>query len=291
MATTTRNRLVALFGALVIVVLVAGPAGADHEEGHDCVSNCGGGGVDPDGRWIDAWTFSPGDPNSGVPIPGGSSYLADCHWSKVLEGETRDLHPIAGAWTVTFTEDNWLVWCPPQVVVYAVFPVGDPPPPTVVDDMVRDAYDRTPVVAFNPRSSPDGTDDIPLVTQVLTYLWVDEALWTPVTATASIPGVFSVTTTATPVEATWTGGDKPATVVCDQGTPYQFGVGGDAGQDQSCTTVFTHSSDTTAAAVEVSVRWDVSLTCSIPVCGGPLPPIFTNSTRAVTVAEIQAVES
>lgn len=256
-------------------------------------TNCpqGTGSVDPDGVSAEAHDFQPGTGGpGGVKIPTSSSYLAGCHFTFVPAGEEITLHPTAGAWIMTWTEDHWVVWCPPQVIAYTFYPVGDPPPAVVIDDMIADAYARTPVVAFNPRSSPDGDDAIPLVTQMLTFLWVDDAHWVPVSATASIPG-FSVTTTATPVESTWVGGQDPPAVTCDQGTPYVFGIGGDDAQDQRCTTVFERSSAVADHRLELTVRWDVAYTCSIPVCGGSLPPLFTTSIRPVTVAEIQAIET
>lgn len=254
------------------------------------------GGVNPDGKTIEAGATYPWMDGSGggVPIPTGSSYLAGCYWSVAEAGEEVSLHPTAGAWLETFDEDNWLVWCPPQVVVYTYFPVGDPPPPFVINEMIADAYDRTPVVFFNPYSSPAGDDAIPLITQMPTYVWVDQTIWNqPVTAVAEIPGVFSVTTTATASAATWTGADEPVGPGCvAPGLPYQFGVGGDDGQPAgSCSMVYTHSSATADRELRVAVEWGVNYTCSIPIaCGGPLPSITTVSSRPVVVGEIQAVE-
>ena len=196
---------------------------------------------------------------------------------------------------MTFDEDSWIVWCPLRgnpALAYTYFPVGDPPPPLIVAEMVQSAYDRTPVVFFAPMSSPDGDEDIPLITQMITYLWVDDALWQPVSAVAEIPGIFTVTTTATPTTATWSGGDDPEQVVCTgPGVPYQYGVGGDDAQDQSCSMVYTRSSAVADRTLEVAVLWEVTVTCSIPTaCGGSLPPITTVTTRDVAVAEIQALE-
>lgn len=263
-----------------------------------CPSCDGHADVDPNGKTISASAEYPwmDESGGGVPVPTGSSYLDGCHWSQVRAGETRDLHPVAGAWTVTFDAPNWLVWCPPQLTVYTYFPVGDPPPPTVVADMIADAYDRTPVEFFNPYSSPAGDDDIPFITQMPTYVWLDQGVWNqPVSAEASIPGVFSVTTTARAADATWTGADEPVSPGCiPPGSPYRFGVGGDRGQDPAaCSLVYTHSSATGDRELHVAVEWEVSYTCSIPVAcggGGPLPPITTESTRAVIVGEIQAIE-
>ena len=73
--------------------------------------------------------------------------------------------------------------------------------------------------------------------------------------------------------------------------PYVFGIGGDDAQPSSCSMVYRRSSALQANSVDLEVLWDVSYTCSIPVCGGPLPDITTTSTRPVVVGEIQAIES
>lgn len=39
----------------------------------------------------------------------------------------------------------------------------------------------------------------------------------------------------------------------------------------------------------MSVRWDVSYTCTAYCAGGDLPDIITNSSRPVLVTEIQSV--
>lgn len=124
-----------------------------------------------------------------------------------------------------------------------------------------------------------------------TFLWVDEAAWvTPVFAEASIPG-FTVRTTATPALTEWQGGDDSATCDGDQMQPYVFGIGGDEAQPSDCSIVFTRSTAVIDEEIALDVIWDVNYTCSIPVCGGPLPDIIISSVRPVTVAEIQAVES
>lgn len=233
-------------------------------------------------------TFEPG--SSGTTVPTTSSYLADCNWQFVEEGETEFLHPLAGAWEVTFDEPHWLVWCAPFTLVYTYFPAADGPDQSVIDDMIRDAYYRTPVTLFNPQTSPDGSEDIPLVVRVKTWMWVDETLWDSVSASASLPPI-TVTTTAEPYLATWTGGDDPAQTIClGPGIPYQTGIGGEEAQDDSCTTTYLRDSTLEPdREIAVSVRWSVSYTCTAFCTGGDLPDIITNSSRPVVVTEIQSV--
>ncbi len=255
----------------------------------DCIRcNNGSGAVDGEHVIALVETFEPG--SSGTTVPTTSSYLADCNWQFVEEGETEFLHPLAGAWEVTFDEPHWLVWCAPFTLVYTYFPAADGPDQSVIDDMIRDAYYRTPVTLFNPQTSPDGSEDIPLVVRVKTWMWVDETLWDSVSASASLPPI-TVTTTAEPYLATWTGGDDPAQTIClGPGIPYQTGIGGEEAQDDSCTTTYLRDSTLEPdREIAVSVRWSVSYTCTAFCTGGDLPDIITNSSRPVVVTEIQSV--
>ena len=240
-------------------------------------------------------------------IPVGSSIFDGCTWERVLAGDDLVLDRVDIAAVnltgSTFAEDHYIVFCPhlteadlTGLDAYSIFPVGGPPPAATVLDMIADAYARTPVVVFNPITSPDGDEDIPLITQMITYLWVDEAAWTdPVTAisTLPIPGSgFSVTTTATPSVALWSGGDEAARCYGDDMVPYVFGIGGDENQPSNCSMVYKRSSAVQDNIIELEVIWDVSYTCTlIPGCGGDLPDIITTGTRDVLVGEILAVES
>lgn len=228
----------------------------------------------------------------GDPVDGGSSYLADCSWQEVKPDTPTFLHPIAGAWEVEVDELHWAVWCAPFTIAYAFFPAAEGPPVNVVQDMIRDAYYRTPVVRFDPQLSPPGDEDIPVLVQVKTFLWVDETLWdTPVQATASIPPI-SVTTTAQAYKAVWTGGDKPETLECDHGTPYRFGIGGDDANDDTCTMVFTKDSYARPdQQIDLSVHWAVTFTCTAYCGSGTLPDIITPSSREILVTEIPVVNS
>lgn len=82
----------------------------------------------------------------------------------------------------------------------------------IIDDLIVDAYDRTPLTFSYPQMSPEGTAATPGLAQIETYLWVDETLWdTPAVATAEIPGLVEVTVTAEATDITWTGTAEPNT--------------------------------------------------------------------------------
>lgn len=296
MISLLNRRLAAMATTTLLLIattssIAAGTPTPPPNPGDDCTS-CGRSGTTPAGNelWATANRVRAGSNGGGTyVIPTGSSYLAGCTFTLIPAGEEVSLHPIAGANNQSWDVDYWVVFCPPQVTAYTFYPDGGEPPAPVVDDMIQDAYARTPVVAFDPITSPDGDDDIPLVTQLLTFLWVDDAAWnTPVEAVASIPG-FSVTATATPNIATWSGGEDSVTCTGDQMVEYQFGIGGDDAQPSDCTTVFKQSSAIANHELELAATWTAEYSCSGGVCGGPLPDIITTSIRPVTVAEIQAV--
>ena len=258
------------------------------------------GGSTPDGAIYSGGAFTYGGGGTRV-VPVGSSVFAGCNWDLLPEGDELIIdRPDVASINITgstFDEDHWIIFCPALngFDAYTIFPVGDPPPVPIIEEMIFDAYAQTPVVAFNPITSPDGDENIPLITQMTTFLWVDETAWEePVTATVSLPlpiNPFSVTTTATAREASWSGGDEPATCDGDDMQPYVFGIGGDDAQPSECFMVYKRSSALQDNTVDLEVTWTVSYTCSIPVCGGPLNDIITTSTREVTVGEIQAVET
>ncbi len=284
--------------AVVILVLATGfliPASswarADAETPPECTTcRRGGGSVTPREVVAEASFTSPGQ--GPVPIPVGSSYFEGCLFELVPAGEALTVRPGSGFANLDgtiFEVDYWVIYCGPGLAGYTLYPDGDPPPSPIIDDMVLDAYERTPVVAFNPITSPDGDDAIPLITQMTVFLWVDQGAWNDeVTAVAELPG-FVVTAHARPRSANWSGGAEPIDCDGDAMQPYQFGIGGDEAQPSTCTMTFTQSSAVADQAITLEVTWDAWFTCSTSDCGGPLPDITVTSVRDVTVGEIQAV--
>lgn len=234
------------------------------------------------------------------------SWLDACEWQYWPEGtdmpdnsEMFNIHTDLGKLPIGTIEmlrdelgeeEAWLMLCDPQTVastpagIYSV--VGrNNIPQHVLDAVIQEAYDQTPVVAMYPAASPSGSDDVPFVTRLPTWLWVDEADWVSVSATSSIPPL-TVTSTATPVKTVWSGGHEPESIECDQGTPFLVDVDEDA-QSTDCEMSWIHSSDVEDFSLDLDVVWEVSYTCSA-VCGeGSLPAITTSSVRPVRVAEVQ----
>ncbi len=263
--------------ALLVVVglsLFAAPTG------DGCVGNCGGSGAS-DGSGVSATVFeTSSDSTSGS--GGGASRFTSCEWEHVEPGDPTPLWFDEIRLTVTLDEPHWAAWCGDGVGDWWLFPVGDPLPDDLVDAVISDAYERTPVVAFHPYSAPTGDEVVPLVVRFPTSLFVDEGAWVPVSATASIPPL-TVTTTATPVEITWSGGDAPEVVIC--------AGPGSADDRAECVTEFHESSAAGVQRLSASVRWEVVFVCSAQCGSGVLPDLVTVSEREVVVAEVQALVS
>ena len=97
-----------------------------------------------------------------------------------------------------------------------------------------------------------------------------------------------MTATATPVKSVWSGGDDPVSVECERGVAGRVDVEWEA-NDFECSMLFHHSSNVATNELTVTVTWEVTYVCSA-VCGsGVLPAQEVISTRAVRVAEIQAL--
>jgi hypothetical protein len=233
-----------------------------------------------------------------VPISTGSSFFDGCDWSVLEAGEELTVRPDIMSVNISgtvFDVDYWVVYCGPGGFdAYAFYEQNTLPPTPLLADMVADAYQRTPVVAFNPYTSPDGDDEIFIVARTEMFLWVDEEAWdTSVQATATIP-LVTVITEATPSLARWSNGEDTIECDGDDMRPYIFGIGGADAQPSNCSLVFKRSSALQTNVVELEVVWSVAWTCTAPsLCGGggPLPSITTVSEREVVVGEIVAVSN
>ena len=90
-----------------------------------------------------------------------------------------------------------LAHCPANVGrdVLVWWPVGGRPPASLIDALRQRARDAVPFPVLAQQGAPTGERDAPFITQLPTWLWVDQAGWHPVQAQASIPGIVSVTAT------------------------------------------------------------------------------------------------
>ena len=85
---------------------------------------------------------------------------------------------------------------------------GDPVPPIINDWLIARAVASSDIPVQVGQSAPFGDVDVPMITQLETWLWVDDAIWQPVTATPAPVFGITVTATATPVKVEFWGDDE-----------------------------------------------------------------------------------
>ena len=138
-------------------------------------------------------------------------------------------------------------------------------------------------------ASPLGTDDVPYITQLPTWLWVEDGDWQPVSASTGVVFGAQATATATPVNVTYTGADGE-TIDCGNnvGVPYNYNLKEDQ-QSSLCTLTYRHSSNVGDWTLTTTTTWSISYECT-PGCGsGTLDPMEISNTVPVVVAELQAI--
>jgi hypothetical protein len=138
------------------------------------------------------------------------------------------------------------------------------------------------------------------VVNASTWLWIDPALWSPVSAFAWVPGESGpvwARTTATPVAITFTtqddgtpSGTRTGTVTCaGPGRAWTESIGDDARSD--CSYSYRHSSVSRPGGVftaSVEVQWRIAWTSNTGG-GGSLPTERTGTQMSVRVDELQAL--
>lgn len=96
-----------------------------------------------------------------------------------------------------------------------------PDPAVVAQQVVRELVLPDPVIRTNPDQKHAQLVRVP------TWMWLDPAMWRPVSKTAKVPGV-SVTATAMPRSASWRMGDGETEVCEGSGTPYSSNFAADS---------------------------------------------------------------
>ncbi len=285
--------------AIVASTIAAAPSPAEGQEDAGCeAQGCRGGTVTASDETLTTHVMSsePGQ-NTSQTIATAPAWLQTCNWNTLTAGTTipADFEALE---TGPFDEDMWIVTCPRTTLaninlgdlttgILDIFPLNNPPA-DIIQAVINEARDQAPLIAFYPESAPAGSTNAPMITQLETWLWIDDADWQPVTSTASIPPL-SVTATATPTTATWTGGDDPHTITCGQGVPYDFSRTEEDRPRSDCTTFFRNSSAVADYSLTLTVTWDITYQCSAFCGAGTLPSATTTSTRPVRVAELQAI--
>jgi len=174
--------------------------------------------------------------------------------------------------------------------VLEVFEVGEIPPQIILDWIVARAIASVPIPVQVGQSAPFGDEVAPMITQLPSYLWVDEAVWQPVSATP--PAVFgaTATATATPYRVEFFGPEGEY-VDCGENTGpvYDFSIP-EAAQSSDCAVTFRHSSSVGEFELVSKIYWEVSWVCTAFCGAGTLDaPFTTTRIRTVRVAELQAI--
>lgn len=156
-------------------------------------------------------------------------------------------------------------------------------PTALVQEAISEQSLPQPKISTSP-PLPSGA-----VVNLPTWLWLNNADWHPVTATAAVDG-FNVTAVATPVSVIWNMGDGKSVTCTGPGTAYDP-TRPDASQHSDCTYAFTRSSVNqpgSAFQVTASVQWRTTWQASDGT-NGQLAAITRTATIPISVREIQAV--
>ncbi|HEY0869736.1 MAG TPA: hypothetical protein VGD55_05015, partial [Acidothermaceae bacterium] len=183
------------------------------------------------------------------------------------------------------------------------FPPGAAPPPPGVPaaQLGVDAASLLPFPTVTMGSAPgaEGRAFAMTFVNLPTFLWVDNAQWIPLAATAN-DGVKAVTATAVPSYVTWVMGDGRSTICSGPGVAWQPGIEA-SGCSHTYTTSSVHEpqvgSDvndrpyTVTATVTYQVTWTCAGQCGGVASGTVGAVVGPTSRSSLVVGEIQTVVS
>jgi hypothetical protein len=160
-------------------------------------------------------------------------------------------------------------------------------PRELADNAYETVRDRLPLPrgVFSPELG-DAVVHLPL------WFAVPDGQWTPVAASASIPGLTAVVT-ATPVQLVFEAGDGSSPVACaGPGPKFRPGMREPA-SPPACSFTYRDASSVApggrAWPASLSIRWQVTWSASTGA-GGSLGGLTTTAAYGVPVGEIQAIE-
>ncbi|WP_160050072.1 hypothetical protein [Nocardiopsis sp. FR4] len=133
------------------------------------------------------------------------------------------------------------------------------------------------------------TPDKPRFVNIPAWMWVAEADWGPVSATASV-SAGSVTVVASPERVVWDTGDGHEVVCTGPGTVFSRAVFREEGSPDCGHTYTVLPPGGAGAAVDLTAVWEWGVSWSASDGqGGDLEQLTTASTVAVPVSEIHSV--
>jgi hypothetical protein len=232
------------------------------------------------------------DDGGTTPTPSCPNYVPYPQGGPPPAGENPD-----GAWYtntcasgVSQGMGTGVVW----IVTNQAPPPPPPPDPAVVAAQAASQLQlATPTLTFSPATTA--------YVKFPEWLWINAAIWHPVTTSATAcnaGGCTTVAATATPDYVTWDTGDGTPATVCDgPGTPYVLSVAYSE-QSTGCSHTYEISSvgepssdgNPNDAAFPISATVDWTVTWAGPDgSAGQLPAIKTQGTSTVQVQQIESV--
>jgi enoyl reductase len=161
--------------------------------------------------------------------------------------------------------------------------------------MAEYAYDRVPIPATAFDLSPSGTQKV----NMHTWIWSDAGHFRPVSATATLPGTpYEVTTTATPTALRIDPGTGEADlhmppggcVIRADGSIGDQYTSGRQDDVPPCGVTYLRSTTNRAAYdLTASITWEVSWTDNVSGQTHSLPDGVFETTRSLTVEEVQTI--
>jgi hypothetical protein len=241
---------------------------------------------------------STGGSSGGSPSGGaGTSSPWECTYTYLALNNEGGFPPggaLPGAWYSVTCDDP----ATGAQVTQTVWITGAPPSSTPQVDprtVALQAERSMTLPAPSLRSNPVGSSVVGLVT----WLWVDPALWQDHAETATAGGV-SATAVAHPVGITWTTGDGAQVECGGPGVPYAPDVAADA-QSTYCSHVYARTSlgqptpdgdpDDGRYPVSATVEWTVSWTAVGAAGGGVLPTLYTTGASSLRVVQVESLNS
>lgn len=298
-----------LVGLLAVIVVLLGfttAAGAGEEDGG---SNTGTTLIRPSVNngtiGIGLEGTAPGS-STGLGLP---AWLLECRWEETTRFEIDDYfgqitseRPVLENYAPGEAEvPYYIVFCSPDAEARAQNPgivvsgvlefweVGEPFPAIINDWLIARAVASAEIPVQVGQSAPFGDVDVPMITQLETFLWVDEAIWQPVSATPAPVFGVTVTATATPIAVEFEGDDEYVNCGANEGPPYDPNLHSDL-QSSDCVVTYRHSSSVGDFTLTSRVMWEISWVCSFSCGAGTLPePFVAERIRDVRVAELIGV--
>lgn len=232
--------------------------------------------------------------STGTPTSGPTLVNGDCTYAAEpayvpLPGE--DAHSgQKGAWYAMTCPDGVKVGTNIATTTTTMVWLTTPPPPALMQPTpeVMAARARNKLVLPKPQIASNPPVGRPQLVGVPTWSFLPKSVWTPVSATASVPGL-SVTATATPVSVTWNYGDGTSTVCAGPGTPFTVGTDPKASSPDCGHTYRTSSGTAPGGTFKVSatISWRVDWAGAGQA--GTLNNLTTTASVRVTVQQSQAI--